>query len=120
MIDAISAYSSSHDGRLKFHNTSRAKTLYGPLYSDGDKFVQGNSVQSSNKSSVNPLVVVGGGAAAISLITETIFSANELSKGNFKLIGDICRYAAIMGVVGALCLGLFNLIEKNIFDRICR
>ena len=120
MIDAISSYSSNHAGRLKFNNTSQAKNLYKSLASEQDNFVLIKPENSSRKSNINPLVVVGGGAAAISLITETIFSANELSKGNLSLVGDIFRHALIMGVIGAVCLGLFNIIERNVFDKICK
>ena len=120
MIDAISSYSSNHAGRLKFNNTSQAQGLYKAMASDNDAFVFMHTSRDTKKSKISPLAVVGGGAAAISLITETIFSANELSKGNFALVGDIFRHAVIMGVIGAVCLGLFNLIEKNLFDKICK
>ena len=120
MIDAISSYSSNHAGRLKFNNTSQAQGLYKAVASDNDAFVFMHTSRDTKKSKISPLAVVGGGAAAISLITETIFSANELSKGNFALVGDIFRHALIMGVIGAVCLGLFNRDNQCLYEILIR
>ena len=121
MIDAIRSYSSSHEGRLKVNNTSQqAKGFYSAFTTEGDTFAFSRAASQKKQSGLNSLFIVGGGAAAISLIIETIFSANELSKGNLAMVGDIIRHAAIMGVIGGACLAIFNLVEKNVFDKICK
>jgi len=120
MIDAIRSYSSSHGGRLKFNNTSQAKSIYTSLTKETDAFSRTNVGNVQKQSPLNSFLVVGGGAAAISMIIETLFSANELSKGNFSMITDIFRHAGIMGVIGGTCLGIFTLLETKVFDKLCK
>ena len=120
MIDAISSnYSSSHGGRLKFNSTSQAQpqVFRVLLEKDTDTFLNAGKHKQSD---VNSFMIVSGGAAALGMIISTLFSSNELAKGNFSMIGDIFRVALVMGIIGGACLGIFKFLENNVLDKICK
>ncbi len=120
MIDAISShYSSNHGGRLKFNSTSQSQPqVFRVLVERGADTC---SVSKKPKQTdLNSFLVVSGGAAALGMIISTLFSSNELAKGNFSMIGDIMRVAAVMGVIGGACLAVFKLLENNVLDKICK
>ena len=108
MIDAIKNYSSTHGGR----NQNKATTPnFGkiPRYS-GDCFVAKKAIP--KQSDMGSFLFVSGCAGAISMITDVLMNAGELSKSNFTTLKGITRNACIWAVIGGACFAFFKGVEK--------
>jgi len=108
MIDAISIYSSNHAGRREQQNVT--KNSFGRLYTtETDYFIKKGLLKSHNPTT---LFVVGGCAATMSMIIDTLCASADLAKGNMIKVSEIMRNAFAMAVIAGLLYGGIKLIEN--------
>jgi len=116
MIDAIRpVYSSSHGGSNK--NGTTNSTFTHRLKGGVSCFISKKALRKEND--WGSLLFVSGCAGAISMITDTLLNASELSKTNFTAVKNITRNAGVWAIIGGACFAIFKGIENMITKYHC-